>query len=317
MLRILDRVKPDVVLLHNLHGHNVHLRGLFDYLKKEKIKVIWTFHDCWAFTGYCPYYDMAGCDKWEKGGCGKCPLRRRYSWLFDRSRELYEKKRALYQDLDMTVVTPSAWLAGEVKRSFLKACDVRVINNGIDLSVFYPRENDFRERYHLEEKFIILGVTFGWAPRKGLDVFLELTRRLDERFQIVLVGTDAQIDKRLPNNVISIHRAQNQAELAEIYTAADLLVNPTREENYPTTHMESLACGTPVLAFDTGGCKEMLDETCGMVTPKNDNEALYEAILRIQREKIFSKDACLEKARSFSDRQKFCEYVELILQSNT
>lgn len=317
MLRILDRVKPDVVLLHNLHGHNVHLGRLFDYLKKKKIKVIWTFHDCWAFTGYCPHYDMIGCDKWEKGGCGNCPQRKHYSWFFDRSGKLFEKKKALYQDLNMTVITPSEWLAGEVGRSFLKACDVRVINNGIDLSVFYPRESSFRERYHVEDKFIVLGVAFGWGPRKGLDVFLDLAKRLDERFQIVLVGTDDRVDERLPENVISIHRTQNQAELAEIYTAADLLVNPTREENYPTTHMESLACGTPVLAFDTGGCKEMLDETCGMVTPKNDNEALYEAILRIQRERIFSKDACLEKARSFSDRQKFCEYVELIIQSNT
>lgn len=160
---------------------------------------------------------------------------------------------------NITIVTPSEWLAGLVKESYLKDYPVKVINNGIDLNVFKPTESDFRKKYALENKYIVLGVAFGWGRRKGLDVFVELARRLDkEKYKVVLVGTDDNVDKLLPENIISIHRTQNQTELAKIYSAADVFANPTREENYPTVNMESVACGTPVVTFNTGGSPEIL-----------------------------------------------------------
>lgn len=313
LIKHLESINPDIVHLHNLHGHNVHLELLFRYLKQNKIKIFWTFHDCWAITGYCPHYDMVGCSKWRTGGCSDCPQRKHYSWFFDRSHWLYQKKKELFNGLDMTIITPSQWLADQVKQSFLKDHEVKVINNGIDLSVFYPRESNFRERYNLENKFIVLGVAFGWGIRKGLDVFIELSKCLDKRFQIVLVGTNDDIDKRLPDNIISIHRTQNQIELSEIYTAADVFVNPTREENFPTTHMESLACGTPVIAFDTGGCSEMLDPTCGCVVEKNNINALEKSIIEVCTQKLYSSDNCIAKSASFTACDRFQEYIDLYI----
>ena len=306
----LERISPNAVHLHNLHGHNIHLGELFTYFRNKRIKIFWTFHDCWAFTGYCPHYDMVGCDKW-KNGCRNCPQRKNYSLFFDRSERIYEKKKMLFREVDLTVVTPSQWLANQVNQSFLKDFCVKVINNGSDLSVFCPQESNVRKKYNIEGKFVVLGVAFGWGVRKGLDVFIELSNRLDERFRIVLVGTNSEIDKKLPDDIISIHRTNNQMELAEIYTAADVFVNPTREENFPTTHMESLACGTPVIAFNTGGCNEMLDETCGLVVEKNDVNELTKKIIMVCENRIFSTEACVSKAKEFDQNIKFNEYITL------
>ena len=310
LLQHLDAVGPDIVHLHNLHGHNVHLGLLFGYLKEKKIKVFWTFHDCWAFTGYCPHYDMVGCDKW-KTQCRQCPQRKSYSWFFDRSKYLFEKKKELFSGLDLTIITPSHWLAEQVKQSFLQDYAVKVIHNGIDLSVFQPRNSDFRQKHHLENKYIVLGVAFGWGPRKGLDVFVELAKRLDERFQIVLVGTNDKVDQQLPKNIISIHRTNNQLELAEIYTAADVFVNPTREEVLGLTNLEALACGVPVITFRTGGSVECIDATCGEVVNKNDVDTLAERIVTICQDQPYSSEDCFHKAREFDKETKFMENIEL------
>lgn len=307
----LERISPDIVHLHNLHSHNVHLELLLSWLREKKIKVFWTFHDCWTFTGYCPHFDMIGCDRWKTGGCHHCPQRKHYSWFLDRSAYLFAQKKALFSGLDLTIITPSQWLANQVKQSFLKDYPVKVIHNGIDLSVFYPRESDFRKKHHLEDKFIVLGVAFDWGVKKGLDVFVELAKRLGDRFKIVLVGTNDQIDRELPDNILSIHRTQNQAELAEIYSAADVFVNPTREENFPTVHMESLACGTPILTFNTGGCTEVLTEQCGDWVPKNDVDQLYEYVKNTCTYSSFSGNACVDRAKGFRAEDRFEEYAGL------
>lgn len=310
LIRKLDRIKPDIVHLHNIHGHDCNLTMLFNYFKKQQIKLYWTFHDCWAFTGNCPHFTLAKCGKW-KTECKQCPQIRQTSWFFDNSNKLFNEKKQLFQDLDLTIITPSQWLADLVKKSFLKQYPVKVINNGIDLSVFKPTDSNFREKYKIGNKYIVLGVAFGWDKRKGLDVFVELSRRLDGRFQIVLVGTDDNIDKRLPANIISIHRTQNQQELAEIYTVADVFVNPTREENYPTVNMEAIACGTPVLTFETGGSPEILDETCGSVVACDDVDATEKEIIRICKDKPYSTKLCLARANSFDMNERFKEYIYL------
>ena len=310
LIKELERIKPDIVHLHNLHGHNCNLTMLFSYLKTKNIKLFWTFHDCWAFTAYCPHFTMVKCDKW-KNECYECPQKRYYSWFFDRSKYLFNEKKRLFQGLDLTIITPSQWLAGLVKQSFLKDCPVKVINNGIDLSVFKPTKSWFREKNGLTDNKIVLGVAFGWGIRKGLDVFIELSNRLPDDYRIVLVGTDDNIDKQLPSNIVSIHRTQNQKELAEIYTAADVFANPTREENYPTVNMESVACGTPVVTFKTGGSPEILDETCGSVVDCDDIEGMESEIRRICEEKPYSIGACFKRAKTFDMNDRFKEYVEL------
>ena len=312
MLKKLDEIEPDVVHLHNLHGHNCNLEMLLDYLRAHHIKIFWTFHDCWAFTAYCPHFSMDKCDKW-KDGCHDCHRYREYAFFFDRSRELYNKKKKASEGLDLTIVTPSQWLADLVKQSFFKNYPVKVINNGIDLGIFKPTPSDFRAKHGIpNDKYIVLGVAFGWGVRKGLDVFIELSKRLDkEKYQIILVGTDEKIDNQLPSNIISIHRTQNQRELAEIYTAADVFANPTREEVFGLVNVEALACGTPGVTFDAGGSPECYDETCGSVVPCDDIDAMEKEIIRICEDKPFSTGDCIKYAKNFNIQKKYREYLKL------
>ncbi len=316
MIDELERIKPDLVHLHNIHGHDCNLKMLFTFFKRKKIKLIWTFHDCWAFTGYCTYFDIDKCKKWQTQ-CAQCVKRCEQSWFFDKSSKLFKKKKQLFEGLDLTIVTPSQWLAELVKQSFLRDYPVKVINNGIDISTFGHTESNFRKKYNIGNEKIILGVALGWESRKGIDVFIELSRRLSDEYRIVLVGTNDNTDKCLSEEIISIHRTQNQLELAEIYSAADVFVNPTREENYPTVNMESLACGTPVLTFRTGGSPEMLDETCGSVVECDDIDELEKEIVRICTEKPYKKEACINKAKEFDKNERFREYLELYERINT
>ena len=314
LIEELERIQPDIVHLHNLHGHNCDLKLFMNYFKSHHTKLIWTFHDCWAFTAYCPHFVMSKCDKW-KTGCHHCIQRKTFSWFFDRSAWMYEKKKKCFEGLDLTIVTPSKWLADLVKESFLKDYPVKVIHNGIDLNVFSCKNSDFRKRYGIKkDQFVLLGVADQWVPRKGPDVFIELAGRLDEKFKIVLVGTDDIIDKQLPSNIISIHRTANQAELAEIYTAADLFVNPTREEVFGLVNVEANACGAPVLMYRTGGSPECINDKSGSVVEYDDAEALYQEIVRIYQTQPFNKTDCILNAERFQERIKYEEYVSLYFE---
>lgn len=309
----LKAFQPDIVHLHNLHKFCINIPMLFQYLKESNVRTVWTLHDCWAMTGQCPYFTMIKCEKW-KTGCEHCPQLNVYPRSrIDNSKWMYVHKKEWFTGVsDMTLVTPSEWLAGLVRQSFLKNYPVQVINNGIDLSVFNPTPSDFRKRNKISDnKYLLLGVAFGWGVRKGLDVFIELSKRLSDQYQIVLVGTDSAVDAQLPENIISIHKTQNQKELAEIYSAADLFVNPTREENYPTVNMESIACGTPVLTFRTGGSPEIVDDTCGYVVDCDDVDAMEREIRRITVNSPYTKERCVLKAKSYDMNLKFEEYLKL------
>lgn len=310
----LDKIKPDIIHFHNLHNSYVNLPMLFGYVRSHHIQVVWTLHDCWPFTGRCPHFTMIRCDKWETG-CGNCPYPKvQYPpSAFDRTAWLWRMKKEWFTGVErMIIITPSYWLADLVKRSFLREYPVRVIHNGIDLSIFKPTSGDFRVQYGIGNKFMLLGVADSWDVRKGLDVFLELFKRLDPmKYQIVLVGTNDGVDKQLPDGIISIHRTQDQEKLAKIYTAADLFVNPTREDNFPTVNIEALACGTPVITYRTGGSPESLDETCGSVVECDDMETLEQEIKRIQSEIPYSRKSCLIRAGQFDKNRTFREYIEV------
>ncbi|MDO5558736.1 MAG: glycosyltransferase [Oscillospiraceae bacterium] len=309
----LKRINPDIIHIHNLHNNFVNISILFNYIKKNNIPIVWTLHDCWSFTGQCPYFTLAKCDKW-KTVCYDCSQYREYpAASVDRTKIMWQMKRKWFTGIkNMTIITPSQWLADLVMQSYLKDYPVKVINNGIDLNLFKPTEDKLRDKYHITAKYIVLGAASGWGIRKGFDVFLKLAQRLDKNYQIVLVGTDDNTDKKLPANIISIHKTQNQQELAEIYSAANVFANPTREENYPTVNMESIACGTPVVTFRTGGSPEILDETCGSIVPCDDIDAFEKEIRRVCNEKPFSKEACLNQAKAqFDMNDRFEEYIEL------
>lgn len=309
----LERIQPDIVHLHNLHSHNCNLEMLFSYLKTKPIRIFWTFHDCWAFTGHCSHFVLAKCEQW-KYSCEHCPMPHEMNWIWDTSHKLFMKKKRAIEGADIKVFSDSEWLSDLIRQSIFKQYPIRTIANGIDLEVFAPTESTFRAKHGLTNKFIVLGVAFGWGKRKGVDVFIELAKRLNEQYRIVLVGTNEATDKQLPDNIISIHRTQNQKELAEIYTAADVFANPTREEVFGLVNVEALACGTPVLTFRTGGSPECIDETCGSVVECDDVDAMEREIIRICETKPYSKDACLKRASKFDMNERFEEYVEMYEQ---
>ena len=314
LLKKIDEFKPDIIHLHNLHDSYINLSMLFSYIKKHNVPTVWTLHDCWAFTGQCPYFTIVKCNKW-KAGCYGCPQYKEYpASLYDNTKKMWQLKKKWFTGVkNMTIVTPSEWLAGLAKESYLKEYPIRVINNGIDLDVFKPTHSNFRDQYGIPgDKYIVLGVSFAWGYRKGLDCFVEMAEKLGEQYQIVLVGTDDEIDKNLPHNIISIHRTQNQKELAEVYSAADVFVMPTREENYPTVNMEAIACGTPVVTFDTGGSPEMLDDKTGIVVEANDIEATKKAIKDIcEKKRCNDEEYIVAYSKKFDMKKRFAEYIEL------
>lgn len=263
LLRKLDEIDPDIVHLHNIHGYWINIEMLFGWLAKHHSRVRWTLHDCWAFTGHCPYFQYVGCNRWL-AGCFDCPQKRGYpsSLLLDSSMRNWEDKRRAFTSVPperMTLITPSRWLAGLVGQSFLKAYPIEVRHNTVDRSVFKPTPSDFRERCGIGDRFMILGVASPWTERKGLDDFVRLVSDLDsDRYAIVLVGLTKKQIKWLPTTIVALERTSSPQELAGIYAAADILFNPTREDNFPTVNLEAEACGTSVATYDTGGCAETI-----------------------------------------------------------
>lgn len=312
LIRQIDRINPEIIHLHNLHSAYINIGMLFRYIKKKNIKVVWTFHDCWPFTGQCPHFTLAKCNKW-KTGCFSCPQYKKYPKAYiDQTKYMWKIKKKLFTlPQKMVIVTPSEWLRGLVKESFLGKYPVKVVNNGIDLSVFRPTKSDFRKKYNLEKKHIVLGVSFSWGYEKGLDVFIELASKLNNNYQIILVGTTSDIDCLIPKNIISLHKTSNQNELAEIYSVADVFINPTREENYPTVNMEALACGTPVITFKTGGSSEMITNECGRVVNPNDVEGIIQNIIDICERRAIPTETCVLHAQDFDKTKKFEKYISI------
>lgn len=312
LLNELKQIKPDIIHLHNIHNRTICLPMLFDFIKRENIRTIWTLHDCWAFTGQCAHFSMARCQKW-KTGCFHCPQVDVYpDSLIDMTRVMWRWKKNLFTGIqDMTVVTPSLWLADLVKQSYLRESQVVCIRNGINLNVFQPTASNFRRVHDLEHKKILLGVSFGWGEKKGLDVFIELAKRLDDTYKIILVGTNDAVDRMLPCEILSIHQTNNPRELAKIYSAADLFINPTREETYPTVNMEAIACGTPVLTFRTGGSPEMLTDSTGTVVDCDDIDGMEREIHRICETRPFKREDCVMASQAFDMRSRFEEYVQI------
>ena len=278
-LKWAEEYKPDLLWLHNIHGYYINYELLFEWIKSHpEMEVKWTLHDCWTFTGHCSHFTFVKCYKW-KTHCENCPQKKRYptSLFLDRCSQNFERKKQAFTGVkNMTLITPSKWLADLVKQSFLKEYPVVVRYNTIDANVFKPTPSDFREKYGLQNKKIVLGVASVWDERKGLDDFLWLADKLDDSYQIVLVGLSQKQLERLPKNVIGIASTNSPQELAEIYTAADVFVNPTYEDNYPTTNLEAQACGTPVITYRTGGSPESVPEE--NVVECGDKEGLKEKI---------------------------------------
>ena len=310
LIEEIERIKPDVIQIHNVHGYYVNKTMLFEYLKKHDYPVVWTMHDCWAFTGHCAYFDFPQCDKWLTG-CSNCPRKSDYpqSLFIDASAKEYRKKKELFNGVgNMTLVTPSRWLRDLVKQSFLKNYEVLCINNGVDTVDFKPTQDEsvFRNYSIPQDKKIVLGVASIWERRKGLDDLNALADLLDDEYQVVVVGVDDARMRQLNPKIIGIKRTESISQLAGLYSRAYVLVNPTYEDNFPTTNLEAMACGTPIITYNTGGSIEVINEKTGLVTSENSPKGLLEAIKNL-------KISCVpeEEAMKYSDGNMCSAYLEL------
>lgn len=273
LLKHLDDIKPDVVHLHNLHGYYVNIEMLFEWLLVNECNVEWTLHDCWAFTGHCAYFTYANCSQWKLqcASLAKCPQLGTYPKTFSRKSCSwnYVQKKRLFNLLPadrMKLISPSQWLADLVAGSFLAKYPVEVRHNSINADVFKPSASDVRERLGIGDRFMVLGVASPWNDRKGLDDFIKLANALDSSsYAVVLVGLSPKQMSSMPAGLIGLPKISSPEELAYMYSAANVLFNPTREDNYPTVNLEAEACGTPVVTYDVGGCRETIslsDSTC-------------------------------------------------------
>ena len=268
LLQKMEYLMPDIIQLHNLHGYYINVKMLFEWIKHRNIPVVWTLHDCWAFTGHCAYFDYANCNCW-KNGCHDCVQKKSYpaSLVFDNSKLNWLRKKELFNYKQLHLVTPSIWLHDLVKESFLKKLPCSVINNGIDTDVFKPSSINC----HIDGKFKILWVASEWTPRKGLHDFIQLYRMLNrEQIEMTIVGLTSQQIEALPEGIRGMTRTDNIEQLVSLYQKADMFFNPTYEDNYPTTNLEALACGTPVCTYRTGGSIESVNEGNGFVVEKNE-----------------------------------------------
>lgn len=310
-IKWIKEYNPDIIHLHNIHGYYINIKLLFKFLKEFGKPVVWTLHDCWSFTGHCVHFDSINCEKW-KNGCSRCPKRKSYpkSMFFDFSKRNYNLKKKLFTSLEnLTFITPSQWLADITKQSFLGEYEIKVIPNGIDLQVFKPTDSDFRQRYNLINKKIILGVASAWGRNKGFYDFIKLSEMLDESYKLVMVGVTEEQKKLLPDKIIAITRTNNIVALAEIYTAADVFVNATYADTFPTVNLEAQACGTPAITYNSGGSPESIFEN--LVVPAGDIAALLKKIKEVvENMNDTIRTYALKNAEKYRKNDQYMKYLE-------
>lgn len=310
-IETIKKINPDIIHLHNIHGYYINVEVLFNFLKEYKKPIVWTLHDCWPFTGHCAYYMQIDCSKWQTQ-CYKCPIKNSYPKSFyDNSKNNYKLKKELFTGIkNMHIVTPSNWLAGEVKKSFLQDYPISVINNGINLNQFNIQKKETTKEL-VSNSFSIIGVANIWDERKGFSDFIKLRQLLGEEFEIILIGLSQNQIDNLPSGIKGIQKTESVYQLAEYYSKADVFLNPTYEDNFPTTNIEAIACGTPVITYDTGGSPESVDFEGGFVVSRGDLDSVVKIIKHLKISNI-SSEICRSRAvKLYDSKQRFNEYIKL------
>lgn len=313
-LRKVEEIKPDVVHLHNLHGSYINLYLLFKYLKKRNVKVIWTLHDCWPFTGHCGHYITAGCDKWING-CYNCPRYKDYpSSFFDDSRNRYRFKSNLFNELsDLTLVPVSKWLANQCAQSFLREKKCVPIYNGIDVNTFSYSKSDLKYMYGLQGKFVAVGLATSWGEDKGFSDYMKLADLLSDDEVIIMVGLTDEMKSNLPQNVIGMSRTDSLSELVSLYSSADVLLSLSKAETFGLTIVEAMACGTPVIVYDNTAQTELILPDTGFLVETGSIESVYQC-MRVVRQKgreNYSRSCRKYVETNFSDYMQYGKYVDL------
>ena len=318
LLRRMEEINPSVVQIHNLHGYYVNYPLLFQYLSEKKIPTFLTLHDCWIFTGHCVHFASIGCEKW-KTGCGHCPNLKSYpkSWIMDHSARNWElKKRYLSGCDNLTLIPVCDWMHGLLEESFLKDKKIVTLLNGVNLELFHPTQVNEKllNRHGIDlHKHILLAVSNFWDKTKGLEDIFMLRQLLPKEYQMVVVGHHDGID--FPEGILGINHTENQNELRDLYSAADMLINPTHADTFPTTNLEALACGTPVVTYDTGGCGECVGASSdyGVLVKSNTPAEMAEAVITmVNTSKTTFNEACRKKAEmDFDEIKQFRKYIDL------
>lgn len=314
LIKKVKEINPDIIHLHNIHGYYLNYPILCDYLISSGKPVVWTMHDCWALTGHCAYFDTANCERW-KSGCFQCPLKSIYpkSIFADRSQKNYIQKTQWFTALDnLTIVAVSGWLNDIVKQSILKEKRLELIHNGIDIKRFHPVEN-VDNHYHFQGKKVLLGVVASWTVEKGFYDFISLSKHISDEYCIVMVGVNDSMKKKLPHNIIGINKTENLETLSQLYSRALVLLTLSHNDTFPTTNLEALACGTPVITYPTGGSPEAVDDKTGFVVEAGDFDKVIEAIKIIDTNgKAYYSQNCRTRALEYFDKDKqLAKYIEL------
>lgn len=310
LIKEIKRISPDIIHLQNIHGHYLNYKLLFEYLNTTNLPVVWTLHDCWSFTGHCAHFVSVGCNKWQTI-CHDCALKKHYpkSILLDNSKVNFNLKKSLFMvNKNLHIITVSRWLEELARKSFLENCDIKVISNGINLGVYYPRVVEKNDVFH------ILGVASVWSTSKGYDDFMKLRTRLPkDKYKITLVGLNGTQMKKLPDGINGVIRTDTIQELAKLYSQADVFVNLTYADTFPTVNIESLACGTPVITYNTGGSPEIVDDLTGIIVERGNLWAVVEAIQTVERKgKAYYTKACVDRASTMYDmNERFNDYIKL------
>lgn len=314
LVKKLKEIDPDVIHLHNLHGYYINLPILFRYLCSSRAKIVWTLHHCWPFTGHCGNFDSIGCFRW-RDGCHSCPntLTVGSRGLIDNSSWNWAHKKALFTAVPsekMILVTPSSWLKSMTEQSYLSKYQTKTIYNGIDLEIFKPTPSDFRQRHNLSDRTVILGVANVWPPSKGLGSFIQLANMIKPPYTIVLLGLSEKQIGELPRGVVGLPRTDNQRQLAEAYSAADVYVNMSREETFGLTTVEALACGTPAIVWNTTASPELITPGCGRVVMEDSLDAMVSAIEEVCANTA-PTEVYVESAKRFDINLMLRNYLDL------
>lgn len=313
LIEKIEEIGPDIIQIHNLHGYYINYPILFDYLKITNIKVFWTLHDCWAFTGHCAHFERIKCRKWETK-CHHCALYREYptSIVIDKSRINFEKKKKLFSSIkDLTIIAVSDWLQGFVRSSFFKDKCVERIYSGINIDVFRDRGR-YAELW--PGKKVLIGVANRWVKSKGIEDYLSLSEIIPDDYIIVLVGRmEKEYLSKLPFNVIHINRTENQEELADYYSRADVSLNLSYLESFGLTTIEAAACGTPGIVYNATASPELVTPSTGIIVEAGNIDQLCEAIKYIvSKGKTNYSEACRKRVvENFNEKDQISQYVNL------
>lgn len=324
LIKKIKKIKPDVIHLHHIYFSILNINVLFCYLKKANIPVVWTFHDCWAVTGGCSYFTLLNCDKW-KTQCHDCPRFVRtgkYHNIIDNSRFNYNHKKWLFNGIkNMTITTVSEWLKSVVEESFLSKYPIRVITNGVNTEVFYPRNDNelVRSKYGINGEFIIISVASHWGNHKGLSDLLQLRQKLVDDYVIVLVGlSDYQIAE-LPKGIIGIRRTSDQNELASLYSLSDVVLGLSYQETFGLTIAEGFACGTPAIVYNNTALPEFITPQVGFLVETGNIDQVIFAIQQIRAKgKSEFSNACRERANyKYPNSLMLNQYLQLYNEITT